>query len=333
MMVLSILIIVCLILHLGFGKSWGTRFVCMHENGQLTTFHALRDRIPTPPAYADPLLPCWGSVTPFAVPAIPGGGILNAKNVSDDSDDDSSIDDLDGTAGPFAVTKAPPALGSNRYASELLEVQSLGAIDSRTRTEDQTNVAKFWAQNAGTSTPPGMWQDIASQILAQRAAAGHPYPLVDQARLYAVLTAAQADAAISCWWSKYQFWRWRPITAIQQANSSLNKRMPAANPTWQPLLPTPPFPTYTSGHSTFSGASAQVLADFFGSDVASFTVTTEWPGVPPRTFRSFSEAADEAGMSRIYGGIHFDRDNVPALKVGRKIGRYAFKRVMKPLRN
>jgi hypothetical protein len=112
----------------------------------------------------------------------------------------------------------------------------------------------------------------------------------------------------------------------------MNRRLEAADPAWRPLLDTPPFPGYTSGHSTFSGVSARVLADWFGRDKVTFSCATEHPNIPDRTFRSFWEAAEEGGMSRIYGGIHTEQENGPALKLGRKIGRYVTKNTMKPLK-
>ncbi|KAI9030277.1 phosphatidic acid phosphatase type 2/haloperoxidase [Hyaloraphidium curvatum] len=274
--------------------------------------------VPTLPAFAPALLPQWGGVRPFAVPAIPGGG---------DEDADGEED-----GPPFAVRAPPPPLGSARYAREFYELASIGRIDSTVRTEDQTFIAKFWAQAAGTSTPPGMWNSIAARCIKDEIAQGISWPLVKQARLFAVLTAAQADGAISCWWTKYLHNGWRPITAIRLADNSTNRRLPAPDPNWLPLIPTPPFPGYTSGHSTFSGASAAVLAQVFGKDEFTFTASTEFPGVPDRTFPSFTSAAAEAGLSRIYGGIHFPADNLPAQRIGARIGRYSARNLARPIR-
>ncbi len=264
---------------------------------------------------------------PFALPGIPNGAAGGAAG------DDTAIEDPDNNGGAFAVLFPPYDLSSSRYAKDLEEVRDLGAWNSTSRDQDQTNVAFFWAQGGGTSTPPGMWQEIAAQILDQRVAAGETYTLANQARLFAQLTAAQADAAISCWWTKFRYNRWRPISAIRNANRSQNRHLDGSDPAWRPLLDTPPFPSYTSGHSTFSGVSARVLADWFGRDRVTFSCKTEHPNIPDRTFSSFSAAAREAGMSRIYGGIHTEQDNGPALKLGRKIGRYVTKNTMRPLRN
>ena len=118
---------------------------------------------------------------------------------------------------------------------------------------------------------------------------------------------------------KHAFNFWRPITAIPNADIDGNPDT-VSDPTWTPLLVTPNFPEYISGHSTFSGAAAAVLAAFFGSDNVPFTTTSEdMPGVS-RSYNSFSQAAEEAGMSRIYGGIHFLSANLNGLASGAELG-------------
>src|SRR5262249_22080841 len=124
--------------------------------------------------------------------------------------------------------------------------------------------------------------------------------------------------AIACWDCKYRFDLWRPVTAIRQFD-----------PDWAPLLLTPPFPSYTSGHSTFSGAGAAVLTSFFGDDVRFDTTSDGLPGVT-RLFASFNAAALEAGKSRIYGGIHYEFDNRDGLKVGKKVGEYVSRYFFQP---
>jgi membrane-associated phospholipid phosphatase len=143
--------------------------------------------------------------------------------------------------------------------------------------------------------------------------------LGESARLFALLNIALADAAIVSWDCKYVYNLWRPITAIQEADTDGNA---ATEPdgSWNPLLPTPPFPEYTSGHSTFSGAAAVVLAYFFGSDRISFSVGSDDLTGVRRSFSSFSRAAFESGLSRIYGGIHFPSANVYGLSTGGAVG-------------
>ena len=145
--------------------------------------------------------------------------------------------------------------------------------------------------------------------------------MVESARLFAALNVALADASIVCWDAKYTYNWWRPITAIR-AGASDNNPTTEADPQWSPLLNTPPFPEHTSGHSTFSGAAAVVLAKLSGSDEFQFITTSD--GLPSvvRRFRRFSDAAREAGISRIYGGIHFASANRDGLECGDAIGRY-----------
>src|SRR5205823_5151635 len=134
------------------------------------------------------------------------------------------------------------------------------------------------------------------------------------------LNFAVADAGVLCWECKFKHRLWRPVTAIRDAADDDNPDTDA-DLDWHPLLTTPPFPSYVSGHSSFSGAAAAVLSDFFGDDVK-VTVTSEaFPGMT-RTFKNFGAAAAEAGRSRIYGGIHYECDNREGLAMGQAIGRY-----------
>ena len=246
--------------------------------------------IPTPPAFLPYLLPQWGFVVPFAM-----------------------------TSSSQFRPPGPPALDSQQYAADYEEVKELGADVGSTRTEDQTEIALFWADGAGTETPPGHWNSIA-QIIA--AAQGNM--LEENARLFALLNIALADAAICAWDAKYTYHFWRPVTAIAFAEPELN---------WMPLLVTPPFPEYTSGHSTFSGAGATVLPLFYGTDDLPFTSGSDFlPGV----YRSFStpfDAAVEAGVSRIYGGIHFHSANVDGLQAGSSIGEWTATHYLLPKGN
>src|SRR5262249_51358206 len=155
----------------------------------------------------------------------------------------------------------------------------------------------------GTAFAPGYWNKI-----AQGVAADQGLGVVQDARLFALLNVATADAIISCWDAKYAYSFWRPVTAIGAADTDGN---PDTEPdaSWTPLLVPPNFPSYVSAHSTVSAAAAGVLTALFG-DEYHFSVGAEsLPGVT-RSFDSFGAAAAEAGQSRIYGGIHYSFDNV-----------------------
>jgi hypothetical protein len=138
-----------------------------------------------------------------------------------------------------------------------------------------------------------------------------------------------ADAGIVSWDAKYTFNFCRPISAIHNADNDGNPNT-TADADWSPLIATPPFPSYTSGHSTFSAAAAAVLAGFFGTDQVTFTSSGENPGASARTFTRFSQAAAEAGMSRIYAGIHWDFDNSAGLASGKLVGQYVVSHLLRP---
>jgi RTX calcium-binding nonapeptide repeat (4 copies)/PAP2 superfamily len=224
---------------------------------------------------------------------------------------------------PFAMTSKDqfrpvdqPALDSAAYTDAFNEVKELGSATSATRTADQTAMARFWANGAGTATPPGHL-NLMAQIVAEE----QDNTLEENARLFAALNIAMADAAISCFDAKYVTNFWRPVTGIREAAGDENPET-TADAAWTPLLTTPNFPAYTSGHSTFSGAAAVVLTDFFGTDNVSFTLPSQNLALPARTFTSFSQAAEESADSRLFGGIHWSFDNDVGLTAGAELGQY-----------
>lgn len=251
---------------------------------------------PTAPDFAAATLPQWPGVAPFVM-----------------------------DAGDQFRPAPPPALGSAEYAEAVEEVRQLGAATGSQRTADQTQVAKFWADGGGTSTPPGHWNQIADDVALE-----NQLPLLEHSRLMAMLNYALADAGIAAWDAKYAYSLWRPIDAVRQADSDANPAT-TADSGWAPLLNTPSFPSYVSGHSAFSAAAAAVLTGVFGADYAFATradrgSTGAWPpsddvaGLQVRSFNSFEQAAEEAGQSRIYGGIHYSFDNTAGLLLGKSIG-------------
>jgi hypothetical protein len=247
------------------------------------------------PDYYPPLLPQWPGVKPFAM-----------------------------TSGSEFRPPPPPSLNSAEYAAAVDQVQRIGGYTSTDRTDEQTDIALFWADGGGTYTPPGHWNQIAADVaLAQQTS------LMQNARLFMMLNVAEADAGIACWDAKYDYGFWRPIDAIRKADVDGNSATtPDTN--WTPLIRTPNFPSYMSGHSTFSSAAATVLDAVFGTNVSFTSVADDHTGfrerplktdeVLTRSFTSFDEAAAEAGMSRIYGGIHYAFDNTAGQNVGRSIG-------------
>lgn len=182
----------------------------------------------------------------------------------------------------------PPAYGSPEFVAALVEVRRIA--DSR--TEEEHRIAEFWADGPGTYTPPGHWNAIASDLIAD-----HGLTELLSAQTLAVLNIALMDAGISCWDAKYHYWLLRPWMADPEINTSVAR---------------PAFPSYTSGHATFSGAASEVLGCIFPDEVD-----------------EIAALAEEAAASRLYGGIHYRFDNDEGLESGRMIGRAAVEMVMK----
>jgi membrane-associated phospholipid phosphatase len=215
----------------------------------------------------------WVATPPaFLPPLLPGWGQVEPWNVHSPS---------------ALLPPPPPRPGSAAFEAELREVYDA----SRALTAEKRAIALFWADGSGTFTPPGHWNAIAAQLLGT-----HPLPLRREALLFATLNTAQADAFICGWLTKYTYWSIRPVTAIQRE----------LDPAWTPLITTPPFPSYISGHSATSAAAATVLSRFF-----------------PHEAQQLDAWAREAAVSRLYGGIHFRSDNEIGLEVGAAAGRAA----------
>lgn len=251
---------------------------------------------PTPPALSAPLAPQWGSVTPWAM-----------------------------TSQSQFRPPPPPALSSTDYAAAFNEVKSLGRSDSTTRTADQTEIASFWKDAAGTSYAFGHWNEIAAKVSVHEGLG-----LVQNARLFALLNIATADALIDTWEAKFDYSFWRPITAIQFSGDSTLNPATQSDPTWPPLIVTPNFPSYQSAHSTVSSAMAAILTAEFGRQYH-FSIGSDGLAGVTRSFASFDGAAAEAGQSRIYGGIHFQFDNQAGLASGQALGQFVYQQFLRPV--
>jgi membrane-associated phospholipid phosphatase len=247
-------------------------------------------KLSQPPNFPAPVFTTWGQVTPFVL-----------------------------DSGNQFRPPPPPALTSHAYASAINEVQSLGSATSTTRTTEQTQIGTFW-------NPPiqNFWNQIAEEV-----ATAHHTNLATTARLFAALNLSFADSAIAFYDAKYTYQLWRPVTAINLADTDGNPAT-VADPTWLPLAGnTPADPSYPGAHSTISAAGADVLARFFG-DHDSFSVTSSaLPGVT-RSFDSFTAAANEAGLSRIYAGVHTRLDHVAGLKLGHDVANFVLHNALLP---
>jgi hypothetical protein len=244
------------------------------------------------PAYGFVADPLWGNVLPFSL-------LTSAQ-----------------------FRSAPPyPLGSAAYAADVNEVQARGGMFGSNRTADESEIAIFWRENS-----PLGWNRIARTV-----AAGRQCDAWDRARLFALLQVAEADAYLASFETKFHYNYWRPITAIHLADTDGNAAT-TADPTWLPFDPvTPPVPDYSSAHSTAGGAARAVLATYFGNDDIAFAQTsTSLPGVT-RTYASFTQAADENGLSRILIGYHF-RNAVNAGRMqGESVGNWVVTHALLPV--
>jgi membrane-associated phospholipid phosphatase len=278
-----------------FGRAVATAVIMMREHdgwngaGTLRVGTAPGQWRPTPPGFLPPQDPQWATMKPFALI----------------------------TQSQFRPL-GPPSLPSPTYQAARAKVVALGSATSTVRTTEQTEIAHYWSDAIGTYAPAGHWNAIAGSLIVPTHAG-----MAAEATMFAELNVAMADAAIAMADAKYSFWFWRPITAIRSGEDGLPQ-----HPEWSSLLETPNHPSYISGHSTFSGAAAIVLAKWFGSRPFTFA-SASLPGVT-RNFTSFDQAAEEAAMSRVYGGIHFPFDNVDGLATGRAIGGWTLAMFQRP---
>jgi uncharacterized protein DUF6851/vanadium-dependent haloperoxidase-like protein len=252
-----------------------------------------------------------------------------------------------GLVTPFALTSGTqfrPATMPNLYPSAGYVEQAEELIDlSANLTDEQKTITEFWADGPGTALPPGHWA-VFAQWIARRDA----HTIDQDAQLFFALTNAMLDASIAVWDCKRVFDSVRPVTAIRFLKAGQQIRAWAGpfrgtqtipGEQWQAYQigtqPTPAFPEFTSGHSAFSAAAAEVLSAFTGSDHFGYAVTAKAgtspvePGSVPATdltltFATFSDAANQAGMSRRYGGIHFKEGDLQSRALGRLVGAQAW---------
>lgn len=253
---------------------------------------------PTPPAYIEAIEPHWNTMRPFFLDS--AQQFAPKQPVSFDMDTTSLF-----------------------YKEQLMGVYQ--AVKSRTK--EQEEIAKFWDCNPfevklightmiglKKITPGGHWMGITG--IATRKVG---FTFDQTVRTHALVALTLHDAFISCWDEKYRSDRIRPETVI---NQHFDKE-------WKPVLQTPPFPEYTSGHSVASGAASTVLTQIFGDDFKFSDDTETYFGLPVRDFDSFNHAADEAAISRLYGGIHYIDACEIGLDQGRNIGRYIIEEINK----
>jgi hypothetical protein len=256
----------------------------------------------SPPGVAFAFAPGWAEVTPFVL--------------RDPSQ--------------FRASRPYP-LKTKKYTDDFNEVKSLGAKVGSARTADQTEIAHFWVESS-----PLRWNRIARTVAD---AAG--FGVWENARLFALLNVSLADGYIGSWESKYLYKFWRPVTAIRLADTDGNPHT-IADPNWESLRSTPPMPDHDSAHSVQGSAAAEVLKRVFGTDAVAFSVCSLSLLLPDeqcgranevlRSYSSFSQAADENGLSRILVGFHFRKAVEDGITHGRRIGKDAVTHLLRPVK-
>ena len=245
-----------------------------------------------------------------------------------------------GNVRPFVVetpwqfrSKGPNPLTSRKYAKDFAEVKKYGSLTSTARTADQTRAAIFWQ-----AQPLALYGGALRSLSAKQGLS-----VAENARLFAMVSLAAADGAISCWNDKARWNFWRPMAAIREAATDGNPAT-VADPSWKPLfdpstvtappgsLITPPFPEHPSGHGCVSGAILKTAHDFFGKDELAFDiVSSRFPG-QPRHYDRFSEALQEVVDARVWGGIHFRTADVQGAEIGKQVSRWLTTYYFQPIR-
>ena len=215
---------------------------------------------------------------------------------------------------------APYALASAQWAKDYNEVKTMGAKTGSARTAEQSDIARFWALTGAATYNP-----VARQI-----AAAKRLDVLDNARLFALVAIATADAPIAVFDAKYAYDFWRPVTAIRNGDMDGNDAT-ERDAAWEPFIPTPMHPEYPCAHCIFQGSAASVLQVLYGDSVPRFTLTsTTAPGVT-RSFERLSDYVAEVINARIYDGVHYRASGEVGAAMGRKIGEYTVENFLKPL--
>ena len=305
-----------------------------------TSFNDLLSAIPDSSAKSAGI--SWGQSVAQQLLAVRSN---DGANLSEPYTPNTSIGGFDGSWGsqqyrnvtPFSVgidlsdfsASSPPDLTSNEYAEGLNEVKSLGEFDSVTRTEAQTEAAKFWQQAGGTTRPTGVAFEI-----AQNYTENQTLELQEEARLYGLVSLANIDAVIASWQEKALYQFWRPRDAIRSADLDGNP-LTTADETWEAFRGEGrqgSSPEYLSGQGTLAGAWSTILTNFNGDDNFNFSLALDTLGSSTvRSFSSFSDAAREAGDSRVWLGTHFPFTIDESLRVGEDIGQFVFQSQLQPI--
>jgi len=261
---------------------------------------------------------------PYVLPTTPGNWQLAPGNTI------ATFTHYPGVV-PFAIgsvarfaSNPPPAMTSDEYARDFNEAKALGSATSTTRTADQTQIAQLWA---GVNTPTNLfaiWNTVARNIATQRNTT-----TAENARLFALLNISSHDTLQTTFAGKYQYGVWRPVTAIRRADEDGNPNT-APDVNWTSLIGNPPYPTYPGNMAGMGMSQATILSLFFGRDDIRYQATWAGTGGATRSYAGFTAMANEQGRSRVYGGIHFEFDQIAGQSAGRSIANFVFLNFMRP---
>ena len=216
----------------------------------------------------------------------------------------------------------PPDLTSDEWAVQFEEVKQMGRATNSSRTDEQTDIARFWTTHAQAQYNAAYQEIIRTRGL----------DAVEAARLMAMGNLVGADAMIGCFDAKYHYLFWRPLFAIRQGDSDGNPGT-TGEPTWQPLLGTPPHPEYPSAHSCYTSAQAEVFVEVLGTQRIQVDLTSTAPNVVQRTrhYKYAHDLVQEIINARVWGGIHFRESDVKGATLGRKVAHWALQRYFLPV--
>ncbi|HTO04820.1 MAG TPA: vanadium-dependent haloperoxidase [Opitutus sp.] len=246
---------------------------------------------PTPPASAPALYPSWGSVTPFAI-----------------------------ESGARFRPGSPPSIRSAKYARDYEEVKAFGSVNSPRRSQEKTDVARFYAVVLGIDS----YNPAARQVSAVQGKT-----LSENARMFALLAMALSDSLIASMDAKYHYNYWRPVTAIRHADTDANRKT-EPDDGFLPLITTPPFPSYPSNHASLGGAARAVLEEIFGESGHAITLSSAKIPEVVRHYTSWKQITDDIDDARICGGIHFRFDQEAGARLGRAIGKDIIQHELRP---
>ena len=227
----------------------------------------------------------------------------------------------------YFMPRRPPELDSQEYADAVNEIKAIGGVNSTVRTAEQTTQARVWASVNYKTLWAGVWNQVARDSATDRGLS-----IIESARLFALLNTTMQDAVQTSMASKYAYSMWRPVHAIQLADQDMNPATDA-DPTWMPLLPTPPYPAYAGNMACIGSGAARALQLFYGYDDTDFRVT--WEGINGNAnvtlgFKSFTQLSEHQAISREYGGIHFHFDTTASWDACPKVAGYIFGNFMRP---